>query len=76
MCGICGFISYEHNYIKSALKERQTAKRMADTMYSRGPDAGGVGVGEHAVFSHRRLAVIDPEGGAQPMKGCARAMNS
>ena len=68
MCGICGYISYKNNYIKSELKERQLAKKMADTLYSRGPDADGVWVGEHAVFAHRRLAVIDPEGGAQPMK--------
>lgn len=68
MCGICGYISYKNNYIKSELKQRQLAKQMADTLYSRGPDAGGIWVGEHAVFAHRRLAVIDPKGGAQPMK--------
>ncbi len=68
MCGICGYISYKENYIKSRERERVLAKMMADTMYSRGPDAGGEWVGEHAVFAHRRLAVIDPERGKQPMK--------
>ncbi|MDD6763487.1 MAG: asparagine synthase (glutamine-hydrolyzing) [Clostridiales bacterium] len=68
MCGICGYISFKRNYIKSGERERAAAKMMADTMYSRGPDSGGEWVGEHAVFAHRRLAVIDPERGKQPMK--------
>ncbi|MGM9936320.1 MAG: asparagine synthase (glutamine-hydrolyzing) [Candidatus Ornithomonoglobus sp.] len=68
MCGICGYISYKKNYVKSGERERILAKMMADTMYSRGPDSGGEWVGEHAVFAHRRLAVIDPERGKQPMK--------
>ncbi|MGN1115752.1 MAG: asparagine synthase (glutamine-hydrolyzing) [Candidatus Ornithomonoglobus sp.] len=68
MCGICGYISYKKNYVKSGERERVLAKMMADTMYSRGPDSGGEWVGEHAVFAHRRLAVIDPERGKQPMK--------
>lgn len=68
MCGICGYISYENNYIKTQARERKLAKMMADTLYNRGPDAEGIWVGEHAVFAHRRLAVIDVERGAQPMK--------
>lgn len=68
MCGICGYISYKNNYIKDAHAQRSLAKQMADTLYNRGPDAGGIWVGEHAVLAHRRLAVIDPKGGMQPMK--------
>lgn len=68
MCGICGYVSYKKNYIKSNREEIPLVRAMANTMYNRGPDAGGEWVGEHAVFAHRRLAVIDVERGGQPMK--------
>ncbi len=68
MCGICGFVSYENNYIKTKQRSAALAKDMADTLQNRGPDDAGLWVGEHAVFAHRRLAVIDPERGKQPMK--------
>ncbi|MBR5942588.1 MAG: asparagine synthetase B, partial [Clostridia bacterium] len=41
---------------------------MASVLSHRGPDSNGEWVGEHAAFSHARLAVIDPDGGKQPMK--------
>lgn len=68
MCGICGYIGYNSNYIKSGRDEKALGRRMADTLWSRGPDDCGVWVGEHAVFAHRRLAVIDIERGRQPMQ--------
>ncbi len=40
---------------------------MTDTLAARGPDGSGVWVGAHAVLGHRRLAVLDPEHGQQPM---------
>ncbi|MEU1013534.1 asparagine synthase (glutamine-hydrolyzing) [Streptomyces sp. NPDC005890] len=40
---------------------------MTATLTPRGPDAGGVWLGEHVALGHRRLAVIDLEGGTQPM---------
>jgi asparagine synthase (glutamine-hydrolysing) len=40
---------------------------MADKMVCRGPDAEGWWAHGHAAFSHRRLIVVDPEGGQQPM---------
>ncbi|MGH3658132.1 MAG: asparagine synthase (glutamine-hydrolyzing), partial [Micromonosporaceae bacterium] len=40
---------------------------MTATLSDRGPDAGGTWVDHHAALGHRRLAVIDIPGGAQPM---------
>lgn len=68
MCGICGYINYRKNYTKTDERERTLAAMMNDTLTNRGPDSGGIWVGEHAVFGHRRLAVIDVERGIQPMK--------
>ncbi|HET8641988.1 MAG TPA: asparagine synthase (glutamine-hydrolyzing), partial [Pseudonocardiaceae bacterium] len=42
-------------------------RRMTDTMRPRGPDDAGIWAGPDAALGHRRLAVIDVEGGAQPM---------
>jgi len=40
---------------------------MNRTMVCRGPDDDGVWIGEHASLAHRRLSIIDIEGGRQPM---------
>jgi asparagine synthase (glutamine-hydrolysing) len=40
---------------------------MTETMACRGPDASGVWTDQQAALGHRRLAVIDIPGGAQPM---------
>ncbi|WP_392674828.1 asparagine synthase (glutamine-hydrolyzing) [Streptomyces sp. LN785] len=64
MCGITGWVSYRRN-----LPEHTgTLEAMTQTMACRGPDAGGVWTARHAVLGHRRLAVIDLPGGAQPME--------
>ena len=43
------------------------APRMSECMRHRGPDARGAFRTHRTVLYHERLAVIDPEGGAQPM---------
>ncbi|MFE7121382.1 asparagine synthase (glutamine-hydrolyzing) [Streptomyces sp. NPDC057654] len=63
MCGITGWISYD----KDLTAERGTLDAMTRTMSCRGPDAAGIWLDTHAAFGHRRLAVIDIEGGKQPM---------
>ncbi|MGP4088559.1 asparagine synthase (glutamine-hydrolyzing) [Streptomyces sp. KR55] len=63
MCGITGWASFHHD----ARPQTRVIEAMAATLAPRGPDAGGVWLGEHAAIGHRRLAVIDLEGGAQPM---------
>lgn len=68
MCGICGFINFKTNLVKNERENLAVAHRMAEKLRHRGPDSWGEWVGEHAVFAHSRLAVIDVENGLQPMK--------
>lgn len=63
MCGITGWVSFHTD----ARTQAPAIEAMTATLTPRGPDAGGVWLGEHAAIGHRRLAVIDPAGGAQPM---------
>lgn len=64
MCGITGFINFKRN-IKS---EYNILKNMTDTLTNRGPNSKGIYVSNNVMFGHRRLIVVDPEGGIQPMK--------
>jgi asparagine synthase (glutamine-hydrolysing) len=63
MCGITGWISFE----RDLEQQRDVLDVMTQTMACRGPDASGTYVAGPAALGHRRLAVIDIEGGAQPM---------
>ncbi|TCP53351.1 asparagine synthase (glutamine-hydrolysing) [Tumebacillus sp. BK434] len=63
MCGISGWIDW-----KVDLTEQSSIlKQMADLQHLRGPDQEGIWLSPHAGFAHRRLAVVDIEGGIQPM---------
>ncbi|MCX7614987.1 MAG: asparagine synthase (glutamine-hydrolyzing) [Clostridiales bacterium] len=63
MCGIAGWTDNEQN-----LKDYQSViSDMSETLSRRGPDAEGVYFGENICLIHRRLIVIDPENGKQPM---------
>ena len=63
MCGITGWV----DFARDLTRERDVIDAMTLTMACRGPDASGVWVQRHAALGHRRLAVIDLPGGAQPM---------
>jgi asparagine synthase (glutamine-hydrolysing) len=63
MCGIAGWIDWE----RDLTQEHATVKAMGETLVCRGPDAEGFWLTKSAAFAHRRLVVVDPEGGAQPM---------
>ena len=63
MCGIGGFVDYERN----ARRGGPILHGMKRTLTPRGPDAEGTYFDEDAALVHRRLIVIDPEGGKQPM---------
>lgn len=63
MCGITGWVDYR----RDLTDERDIIAAMSATMECRGPDAGGIWCARHAAIGHRRLSVIDIEGGIQPM---------
>ncbi len=61
MCGICGFTG-------SKLADREKVlEEMMGTLIHRGPDEGKSWCSEHVALGFRRLAIIDLEGGSQPM---------
>ena len=63
MCGIAGWIDWE----RDLSLQGPIIKKMTDAISHRGPDAEGMWLSPRAALGHRRLIVIDPEGGAQPM---------
>lgn len=63
MCGITGWIDWRSDLtLQSSVLVDMTA-----TMALRGPDASGTWLSRHCALGHRRLSVMDPENGAQPM---------
>ncbi|MFI0723163.1 asparagine synthase (glutamine-hydrolyzing) [Streptomyces sp. NPDC021224] len=63
MCGITGWVGYRRDLTAHG----HVLEAMTETMACRGPDARGAWTARHAALGHRRLAVIDLPGGAQPM---------
>lgn len=63
MCGITGWVDFTQDLRQQAA----TLDAMTDTLRLRGPDARGVWIDQHAALGHRRLSIIDPERGLQPM---------
>lgn len=63
MCGITGWI----DWVRDLRQEEPTLTKMTATLTPRGPDAGGTWVSTAAALGHRRLIVVDPAGGEQPM---------
>lgn len=63
MCGICGKLNFDREKpISSGL-----LKRMADTLYHRGPDDEGFYVSGPVGLGFRRLSIIDLSTGHQPL---------
>lgn len=62
MCGIAGVLDYSKSWNVS-----ETVARMTGAIAHRGPDGSGVVHQEHVGLGHRRLSIIDLEGGRQPM---------
>ncbi len=63
MCGICGIVNYKQN-----ISNEKIISNMTDILSPRGPDEKGFYINNNVNLGHRRLIVIDPENGSQPMK--------
>ena len=63
MCGICGIVS-----IESSSPETADLRPMLNAIAHRGPDGEGLWNDSTTILGHRRLAIIDLDGGQQPMK--------
>ncbi|KGP76697.1 asparagine synthase [Desulfosporosinus sp. Tol-M] len=63
MCGIVGWTDFSRNLNM----ETPVLENMTNRLIPRGPDAAGYWFSEHTAFGHRRLVVVDPQGGQQPM---------
>jgi len=63
MCGITGWIDWD----RDLTLEKAILTAMTETLARRGPDAEGYWLSPRAALGHRRLTVIDPAGGGQPM---------
>ena len=63
MCGIVGWV----NLKKDIKPYYNIVEDMRDTLVFRGPDSYGIKVYDNAILGHRRLAIVDPTGGLQPM---------
>jgi asparagine synthase (glutamine-hydrolysing) len=63
MCGITGWV----DYAQDLTQQEAVLAQMVATMACRGPDAEGTWIAPRVALGHRRLSVIDVEGGRQPM---------
>ena len=63
---MCGFVGFA-NFKEDVSKKENILKNMNETLKKRGPDEDGYYIDKHAELAHKRLIVIDPEGGKQPM---------
>lgn len=63
MCGITGWVDWH----KDLTQYPSILEQMTDTMSLRGPDASGTWITPRCALGHRRLSVMDPANGAQPM---------
>jgi asparagine synthase (glutamine-hydrolysing) len=64
MCGIAGLF---HPDVPKPVDPARI-RAMADVLAHRGPDGSGIWTGPGVGFGHRRLSIIDLEGGVQPMR--------
>lgn len=63
MCGIAGFTGT----LPEGAEKETVLRAMADAIAHRGPDGEGYFCEDGIALAHRRLSIIDLEGGAQPL---------
>ncbi|MBB5957310.1 asparagine synthase (glutamine-hydrolyzing) [Saccharothrix tamanrassetensis] len=61
MCGISGVVS------RQAQVDAGVVERMHGALRHRGPDEDGTFAAAHVVMASRRLAIVDTQGGSQPL---------
>lgn len=69
MCGIAGIVRFDAGPV-----DRVALQRMAEALAHRGPDGEGFHIAGGVGLAHRRLAIIDPEGGHQPLVDAASGL--
>ncbi len=62
MCGIAGIFHLDKKPV-----DQKVLERMNNTIVHRGPDGHGYYIDRFAGLAHRRLSIIDLEGGKQPL---------
>jgi asparagine synthase (glutamine-hydrolysing) len=63
VCGIAGMVAFTERL----RPEREMLRAMCDTIRHRGPDDFGYMISNQVALGMRRLAIIDPAGGQQPV---------
>jgi asparagine synthase (glutamine-hydrolysing) len=63
MCGIIGVFTTANN----ARELRPAVLEMSKKIRHRGPDWSGIYTDDQVIFSHERLAIVDPQSGGQPL---------
>lgn len=66
MCGICGVVSLDYS-TQSREELFNIILRMIGKLDHRGPDGVGIYQGDYVNFGFTRLAIVDLEGGMQPL---------
>jgi asparagine synthase (glutamine-hydrolysing) len=61
MCGITGWFGNPNS------AHAEHIEKMQNALSPRGPDGEGIWSSDSAILAHRRLSIIDIDGGAQPM---------
>ena len=63
---MCSFVGFAH--LKSEItKDKTILQNINNTLSKRGPDEEGYYIDKNVALAHKRLIVIDPKGGKQPM---------
>lgn len=63
MCGFVGYVNLKENISQN----KTLIEKMNNTLSKRGPDEDGYYINNNVALGHKRLIVIDPETGKQPM---------
>lgn len=66
MCGITGFVNLANDF-SSKDKMKDIVYSMNESLKKRGPDEDGYFIEKNVALGHKRLIIIDAEGGKQPM---------